>query len=736
MLPAVASSAEPGTSVDRAAAELPCTIAGTSGDDVLVGGSGDDVLCGGGGDDVLRGGGGDDVLRGGGGQDRLYGGSGDDYLQGGRADDRLRSGAGDDALRGGRGNDRLHARDAARFRDDLRCAEGRADSAYADAGDFVSRTCELPDRNTAPTDLTLSPSTVAENVPIGTQVGLLSATDPDTRDSHTFAVVAGAGDTDNASFSIDGRRLRTAAAIDFERSAALTLRIRVTDRSGAPYDEVVNVSVLDAAENVDPVAVDDTFATVEDTLLELPVSGAGSPVANDVDSDTLTITDVAAPSGGTAMIVGATIRFTPTADRCGVAAGRFDYTVSDGRGGTDVGRVAVDVTCVPDDPRASDDSATVTEDAPATALPVLANDSDAEDDALVIGSVTQPDHGTAVITGAGSGLTYEPDAGYCTTGATPDTFTYRLVPGGATAVVSVTVTCVDDAPVAVDDERTVVEDSGDTTFDVLGNDTDIDAGELSVLFVTQPDHGTVAIVGGGTGVTYVPDADHCTTGRAVDTFTYAVNGGSSATVSVAVTCVDDAPVAVDDVRTVAEDSGATALAPLANDTDVDGGPQTVASVTQPADGTVVITDGGTGVTYTPDANSCTTGTADTFTYTLNGGSTATVSVTVTCVDDAPVAVDDVRTVAEDSGATALAPLANDTDVDGGPKLISAVTQPADGTVVITSSGAGLTYAPDANYCNDPGAPGDDTFTYTLDGGTSATVSVTVTCVDDAPVAVA
>ncbi len=57
-------------------------------------------------------------------------------------------------------------------------------------------------------------------------------------------------------------------------------------------------------------------------------------------------------------------------------------------------------------------------------------------------------------------------------------------------------------------------------------------------------------------------------------------------------------------------------------------------------------------------------------------------------------------------------LANDTDVDGGPKSIASVTQPANGTVVITGGGSGLTYPPNANYCND-GAPPTDNFTYTL-----------------------
>ena len=79
-------------------------------------------------------------------------------------------------------------------------------------------------------------------------------------------------------------------------------------------------------------------------------------------------------------------------------------------------------------------------------------------------------------------------------------------------------------------------------------------------------------------------------------------------------------------------------------------------------------------------------------------------------------------------------LANDTDVDGGPKTIASAPDPANGTVVITGGGTGLTYQPDPNYCNDPPGTTPDTFTYTLNGGSTATVSMTVTCVNDAPVA--
>src|SRR6185503_16682001 len=116
------------------------------------------------------------------------------------------------------------------------------------------------------------------------------------------------------------------------------------------------------------------------------------------------------------------------------------------------------------------------------------------------------------------------------------------------------------------------------------------------------------------------------------------------------------PVAVNDSTTLTEDAGATAVNVLANDTDADGGPISITSVTQPTNGTVIITGGGTGLTYAPNANYCNNPpgtTPDTFTYTLTpGGSTATVSVAVTCVNDPPVADNDAATVNEDSGANA------------------------------------------------------------------------------------
>ena len=101
--------------------------------------------------------------------------------------------------------------------------------------------------NAVPTDIALSPSTVAENQPVGTVVGSLSTTDADAGDSHTYSLVAGAGSTDNASFSIDGDDLKTAAVFDYETKNSYSIRVKTSDGNGGTYEEALTVTVTDVS---------------------------------------------------------------------------------------------------------------------------------------------------------------------------------------------------------------------------------------------------------------------------------------------------------------------------------------------------------------------------------------------------------------------------------------------------------------------------------------------------------
>lgn len=201
--------------------------------------------------------------------------------------------------------------------------------------------------------------------------------------------------------------------------------------------------------------------------------------------------------------------------------------------------------------------------------------------------------------------------------------------------------------------------------------------------------------------------------------------GSVGPVHLLTTSADDPPNAADDAFTVMQGIERAELDVLANDLDSDGGPLAVQDVTQPAHGTVV--NGGQSLRYEPDPGYCNDpgGDLDRFTYTVNGGAFASVELTVVCTAPPPTAVDDAVTVAQDSDGNLVDVLANDLH-EGGPIAVVETTQPAHGHVEVSAGGDGVVYMPDAGYCNDP-SDQPDTFDYTVNGGSSATVSVRVTC---------
>jgi len=102
--------------------------------------------------------------------------------------------------------------------------------------------------NDAPTDISISSSSVAENQPVGTIVGNFSTTDVDGGPTYTYSLVAGAGDTDNASFSIVGDTLKTAAIFDNETKSSYSIRVQTNDGAGGTYDEIFAITVTGVNE--------------------------------------------------------------------------------------------------------------------------------------------------------------------------------------------------------------------------------------------------------------------------------------------------------------------------------------------------------------------------------------------------------------------------------------------------------------------------------------------------------
>jgi hypothetical protein len=526
----------------------------------------------------------------------------------------------------------------------------------------------------------------------------------------------------NGTVDLEGQTITFTPAPNFHGTASFVYTVSDTDQR-----DTATVTVTVRPVNDGPVAVDDTATTDEDTLL---VIATADLIADDTDADgdPLTVTAVGNPVNGVAVLDGTDITFTPAADFTGDAT--FEYTISDGAGGVDVGLVTIAVVPVNDAPIAVDDTATTAEETALVILAadLLANDSDVENTALTITAVAAGVGGTVALTGAE--VTFTPAADF--TGDA--TFTYTVSDGTDSDVgtVTVDVTAVNDGPVAVDDVATTAEDTAlvIAADELTANDIDVDGDALTVTAVGDPVNGTVALAGGN--VTFTPALNV----NGVASFSYTVSDGTAsdtAIVTVTVTAVDDGPVAVDDAQSTSEDVPLIVAASVltANDLDADGSPLTVTAVGGAVNGTVALVAGT--VTFTPSADFHG---AASFTYTVSDG-TATdvgaVAVTVSPVNDAPVAVADARTTSEDVPLviTAASLAANDTDVDAGTTLtVTAVGGAVNGTVALVAGT--VTFTPTANF------NGAASFTYTVsDGSLTATgaVAVTVTAVNDGPVAV-
>ncbi len=486
----------------------------------------------------------------------------------------------------------------------------------------------------------------------------------------------------------------------------------VSDGNGGKATATVYVLVLPS--NDPPTAQDDGESTLEDTPVRISVLSNDS----DPDGDELLVQSVTQPTHGTVEISGSDIIYLPGADFFGIDT--FTYVAFDGNGGVDTATVTVDVGPVNDPPLAQDDVASTDEESAVDIL-VLQNDSDPDGDDVLILSVSPPSHGSVAI--EGDNVVYTPELNFYG----GDTFTYTIRDGSGatdTALVSVSVMGANDPPLAQDDSATTQEETL-VSVSVLSNDSDPDGDFLTVETVGAPAHGSV--INSGTEVSYIPDPGF----NGVDTFTYTVsdgNGGSdSATVTISVAAVNDPPEVQDDSGATDEEVPVT-IAVLSNDSDPDGDPLVIQSVTQPEHGSVI--NNGTDVTYSPDPGFSG---IDTFTYTVSDGNgasgSASVTIVVAAVNDPPVAQDDSGTT-DESLPVVIDVLSNDSDPDGDSLSVQSVNQPQHGDVV--NNGGDVTYTP------DPGFNGVDTFTYTVSDGhgasDSATVTVAVAAVNDPPVA--
>jgi len=387
--------------------------------------------------------------------------------------------------------------------------------------------------------------------------------------------------------------------------------------------------------------------------------------------------------------------------------------------------LAFGVSVANNPPVAEPGSARTQEEKP---VPITLMGSDPDGEQLTYNVVTEPSHGS--LSGTAPDMTYMPALNY----NGPDNFTFNVNDGKADSdkvMISVTVLAVNDAPIANPQSETIKVNKS-VSAALTGSDADGDP--LMFIICTEPEHGILTF-----------DSKFNTNGRLIytpepyftgpDVFTFKLNDGEadSAPATVSINVVPNLlPVAKSHSVTTVED---TPIEIRLMGSDPDADPLAYSLATNPSNGS--LNGKAPNLTYTPNTNFYG---SDSFTFKVNDGTAdsalATVSITVSPVNDPPVANDDTATTQEDTPAVTIDVLANDTDIDNVGRYlyldtfsVTDVSQGTNGSVTINPDST-LTYSPNENFY------GSDTFTYTIsdDKGRTDTarVNVTVNMVNDAP----
>ncbi len=353
-------------------------------------------------------------------------------------------------------------------------------------------------------------------------------------------------------------------------------------------------------------------------------------------------------------------------------------------------------------PEALAQSVTTSEDQPAT---LTLTGSDAEGDELSFAVVNGPSHGT--LSGTAPSLVYTPAANY----SGPDSFTFQVNDGqldSAPASVTITVAPVNDAPVA--NGQAVATDE-DEAVGITLSGMDVEGSALAFTILAGPSHGSLS--GTAPDLVYTPETNY----GGPDSFTFKVNDGqldsAPASVTITVAPMNDAPVATGQAVATDEDE---AVGITLSGTDVEGSALAFMILAGPSHGSLSGT--APDLVYTPEANY---NGPDSFTFQVNDGqldsASASVTITVAPVNDAPVATGQA-VVTDEDGAVGIT--LSGMDVEGSALAFTILAGPSHGS--LSGTAPDLVYTPEADY------NGPDSFTFQVNDGQldSAPASVTIT----------
>ncbi len=592
---------------------------------------------------------------------------------------------------------------------------------------------------------------VDENSATGTGVGTVVATN-----AVTFIIVGGS-DVFAINPSTGAITVLDGSQIDYESvlpDHQFELLIRATNGDGSS-EATVTIPINN--RNDAPVVA----ASIPMTVTENSSNGTLVDVvpATDPDENSLTYSIFMwlNPASGPFEINPNTGEIT-VAGPLDFEAGPLSYVlmvkVSDG-GLASTTIVTIDVEDGNDPPVANDDDGyTIAEDGVLTnATPsVLDNDTDQDGDSLEAAEYTQPANGTVVVNVDGT-FTYTPTAQF--NGI--DTFTYFAYDGtensALPATVTITVTGDNDAPTAVDDTYSVVEDNVLTVLaadGVLKNDTDPEHDSLTAVkqYDVDPSKGTLFLAFDGAFV-FTPTLNYA----GIVTFTYfasdypanipGLDSVAPATVTITVSNENDAPVVDDKTWSVDENEAIDFVVGTLDVTDPDDDMTFSFNVLSGNTNSAFYIDDVTHELRVATSNALDFETTPVFTLTVevadtgNLTDTATVIVNLNDVNEAPTAVADPNyTTPEDITLEVTAPgvLGNDSDPDAGDTLTVQVDEDViNGTLDLAPDGSFI-YTPTLNFS------GVVTFTYHAEDGDGllskiTTATITVQPVNDDPVAV-
>jgi hypothetical protein len=470
-----------------------------------------------------------------------------------------------------------------------------------------------------------------------------------------------------------------------------------------------NVNINVVGNNDSPTTSNQIVTLDEDTTKSFTL------IASDPDNDNLTYIITQDVSNGTLNCTDQNCTYTPNPNYNGTDF--LQYKVNDGTNDSNTSIVNLMVNPINDAPVSNNKTYNIFKNSFNNSITLDSNDID--NSLLVYTVESTTSNGT--LNCIGKDCTYTPNLNYLGS----DSFTFKTNDGvvdSNTATVNISVISSNNAPVSDSQNLTFTEDSVDNSITLTASDPD--SSNLDYIIVSNPSNGLLNCT--NENCTYTPNPNY----NGSDVFSFKTNDGESDSntvdINLTINPVNDVPIANNDSISTNED---TPINFQLNASDIDLDPLTYIVDSNPSNGTLNCTN--QNCTYTPNTNY---NGSDVFTFHVNDGSidsnTATVSITINSINDAPILNSDSISTNEDIPFDFSAILtAKSSDPENDPISFEIVSNPTNGS--ITGTHPNLIYTPNASYNGS-----DSVSVRAFDGvnySTVATYNITVNPINDAPV---